>query len=146
MPELKDTNRKFVILFIVIAFVIGFFAISKLAHEVVYTVPETEKLQRLVCSNKDYGNALQYVKIEGKVNTVYQKYYGIFFSVSPQMFEYNKDSILNKKVFYIEDKENIWFYQTGVNGEEIRKIKSGDCIKKNYGETKFEIINRSSKL
>ncbi|WP_417352487.1 hypothetical protein [Flavobacterium alkalisoli] len=61
---------------------------------------QADKLKPFVDSNSDYGNALKYVKIKGRVNKVCKMYYGVFFSITPEQFDFEQDSLADKKVFY----------------------------------------------
>ena len=116
--------------------IIGSIAIVNIGNEVVLKKTQANKIKPFVDSNNDYGNALKYVKIKGSVNEVCKMYYCVFFSVKPDLFEFEQDSLTDKKVFYEKDG-CVWFFQTGVNAQELSRLKVGDLIEKEYGESKF---------
>lgn len=129
-----------------VAFIVGVIFIVKMAHDVMVVYPAANKLEFLLESKSEYGNALKYVKAEGKVTALYTTRYGIYFSITPTIFNYINDSIEGKKVFYKEKhNDNVWFCLRGEDEYDLKGLKPGDFIKTDFGDSVFTIVENQDK-
>jgi hypothetical protein len=143
MPE-KDIRIVYAGFFA--AIVVGFIVVINFAHDAMVVYPETKKLDQLIDSKSEYGDALKYVKIKGPVTTLYKTRYGIYFSIKPTVFEYNSDSIAGKKVFYIKKHDtNVWFCLRGRDQYDLPRLKKGDTLKTDFGEPEFTGVKQSGR-
>ncbi|MFL9843039.1 hypothetical protein [Flavobacterium rhizosphaerae] len=139
MPKQVKQDIRLVFAGFFIAAIIAILVFSNLFYDLTVVYPETKKLESLVVSKVNYGDALQYVKIDGRVALLYETRYGIYFGIKPKVFDYVEDSIANKRVFYIKKYDSIvWFCQLG-SDYNLRGLKQGNRLKTDFGEMGFTI-------
>jgi len=132
--DIKYEDIKYIIFIPIFGAILG---LGAFAYDMIVNYPKTEKLSILLNVKEHKDSNIRFLKVKGRIDAIYKSRYGTYVGVKSLYLRYNKDSILNKNIFYIDSVGIVWFFQGGVNGVNLRNFHKQDCIEKDFGELEF---------